>query len=333
MTDAKSTVTALELRLDVLNNLPMFIDDMSQVKNKYDGDFSELVYMLCSGKGKDRANQALGLNKSTSWKNAIITNYEHSMITETMQGGAVNRVIDVECDEGNIFEDGHGVVEVITQNYGFAGRKFVDVIGQIGMDRVKEIQKKAYNSILERAKQLGVEKEEKQILPMSIILTADIIATGYIFEDGQYLKLEQCVDLLKNKGEVSENERAYESIMSEISIHINKFKPDERGEYKGEVWGAIENGYAIIYKNIFDRTCEKYNFSSKSFLSWASKKGLLDTAKGRNTKQKRLQGSLSWCVYLKLPEDYNDGQKNELESDNDGFVKVPEEMQEELPFV
>ncbi len=334
MTDAKSTVTALELRLDVLNNLPMFIDDMSQVKNKYDGDFSELVYMLCSGKGKDRANQALGLNKSTTWKNAIITNYEHSMITETMQGGAVNRVIDVECEEGNIFEDGHGVVEIITQNYGFAGRKFVDVIGQIGMDKVREIQKKAYNSILERAKQLGVEKEEKQILPMSIILTADIIATGHIFEDGQYLKLEQCVDLLKNKGEVSENERAYEYIMSEISININKFKPDDHGNYKGEIWGALENGYAIIYKNVFDRImCEKGNFSGKSFLSWANKKGLLDTAKGRNTKQKRLQNSLSWCVYLKLPEDYNDGQKNELESDNDGFVKVPEEMQEELPFV
>src|SRR5690606_15652709 len=72
VTDPKSTVTALELRLDFLNNLPMLIDDMAQLKDKYSGDFSELVYMLCSGKGKDRANANLGLNKSTTWRNVIL---------------------------------------------------------------------------------------------------------------------------------------------------------------------------------------------------------------------------------------------------------------------
>jgi len=119
VTDPKSTVTALELRLDFLNNFPMLIDDMAQLKDKYSGDFSELVYMLCSGKGKDRANATLGLNKSTTWRNVILTNGEHSLVTETMQGGAVNRIIDVEMGEGYIFPNGNEVVEIIKQNYGY----------------------------------------------------------------------------------------------------------------------------------------------------------------------------------------------------------------------
>lgn len=324
VTDPKSTVTALELRLDFLNNLPMLIDDMAQLKDKYSGDFSELVYMLCSGKGKDRANATLGLNKSTSWRNVILTNGEHSLVTETMQGGAVNRIIDVEMEDGYIFPNGNEVVETIKQNYGFAGRRFIDAINEIGMVRIKEIQQGFLKQIVDKAKELGVEKEEKQTLPMSILLTADKIATDYIFEDGEYLDFDTCVDLLKNKGEVSENDRAYEFVLSDVAINMNKFKPDRNGEYKGEIWGAIERGYIIILNNVFNKMCERGNFSSKSFLSWASKQGKLDAAKGRNTKQKRLNGSLSWCIYLKIPDD---------NLDDEDFKTLTKEEQEELPFM
>lgn len=324
ITDPKSTVTALELRLDFLNNLPMMIDDMAQLKDRYGGDFSELVYMLCSGKGKDRANATLGLNKATTWRNVVLTNGEHSLVTETMQGGAINRIIDVEMDEGYIFPNGNEVVEAIKQNYGFCGRRLVDLITEIGIERVKEIQQDFYSQIVKRAAELGVEKEEKQMLPMSILLATDKLATDYIFKDEQFLDFDYCVDLLKNKGEVSENDRAYEFIMSEVAINMNKFKPDLRtGEYKGEMWGLIENGYVVILKNAFNRICEKGNFSSKSFLSWADKQGLIETAKGRKDKQKRLDGSLSWCYFIKIMDD---------SVDKDGFMQIPECEQGELPF-
>lgn len=335
ITDPKSTPTALELRLDFLNNLPMLIDDMAQIKERVSGDFSSLVYMLCSGRGKDRANQSLGLNKSTGWRNAILTNAEHSLVTETMQGGAINRIIDVEMEEGYIFENGNAVVQTLNENYGFAGRRFLEAIDEIGLEEIKRKQQKAYRGIVERAKELGVEKEEKQILPMSILLTADLVATDYIFKDGQYLDLNFCVDLLKNKGEVSENERAYDYIMSEIAINMNKFKPDKNtGEYRGEIWGAIEKGYVYIMSNIFNRICEKGNFSRKSFLTWAEKKSLLDVGGSGKTKRKRLDGSLSWCICLKLPDSITDSNdKRDLRTDEDGFVTLSEDEQEELPFL
>lgn len=328
VTDPKSTVTALELRLDFLNNLPMLIDDMAQLKDKYSGDFSELVYMLCSGKGKDRANSTLGLNKQTTWRNVILTNGEHSLVTETMQGGAVNRIIDVGMDDGYLFDNGNQVVETIKQNYGFAGREFIDLIGEIGIDAVRDIQQGFLRRINDKAAEISVEKEEKQAIPMSILLAADQLATDYIFKDGIYLDFVVCVDLLKNKGEVSENERAYEFILSEVSINMNKFKPDISGEYRGEVWGAIESGFVVILSNAFNRICEKGNFSNKSFLNWANKSGLIKGQDGKNTKPKRINGSLSRCVYLKIPTE-QEAENRQMEIPEE-FMKIPDDA--ELPF-
>lgn len=319
VTDPKSTVTALELRMDFLNNLPMLMDDMAQLKEKYGGDFSELVYMLCSGKGKDRANASLGLNKSTTWRNCILTNGEHSLVTESMQGGAVNRIIDVEMSEGYIFEDGNYVVEILKKNFGFAGRDFVDAIKQLGFSRVKEIQQEFLQRIKDAAVLLGVEKEEKQILPMSILLTADKIATDYLFEDGVYMDFYTCVGLLKNKGEVSENDRAYDYIMSEVAVNINKFTYDN--DYKGDLWGVKDGRWIYIISSKFDEMCKRGNFSRKSFLSWASKKGFLSCDKGRNTKDKRIKGQKCKCICIKSMED---------EPEEEEFMQV--ELDAELPF-
>lgn len=331
MADAKATATGLEVRMDFLNNLPLMLDDMSQVKEKYQGDFSALVYMLCSGKGKERSNVNLGLNKANTWKNIILTNYEYPLVSETMQGGAINRIIDIEMEDGYIFPNGNEVVQILKENYGFAGKKFVEIIQEMGIDKIKEIQKKAYAKIIERAKEQNVEKEEKQMLPLSILLTADFIATKYIFEDGQYLNFNECVDWLKNKGEVSENERAYDYIMSAISINLNKFKPDDRGEYRGEIWGSLKDDYVYIMSNIFSKFCNDGKFSRKAFLSWADKKGLIDCAKDKKMKQKWLDGSLSWCICIKTPET-NKGSGDIMHKDSDGFVNVSQSDIANLPF-
>jgi hypothetical protein len=318
VTDPKSTLTALELRMDFLNNLPMLIDDMAQLKERYGTDFSELIYMLCSGKGKDRANSTLGLNKQTTWKNVILTNAEHSLTNETSQGGAVNRVIDLEMEDGYIFNNGNYVVETIKKNYGWCGKEFVDVIEDIGFEEVKEMQKDFLSRINERAKSLGVEKEEKQALPMSLLLTADKIATDNLFHDGIYLDFDLCVNLLKNKGEVNENERAYEFVMSEIAVNSTKFNVPI--DYKGEIWGETADDYIYIVSSVFSKICERGNFSSKSFLSWANKKNLISTSKDRLTKKKRICGSPCWCVCIKKMSD---------KEDTDGFHQVDDD---ELPF-
>ena len=323
ITDPVSSQVALEVRNDILNNLPMVIDDLSKTKDKYGDTFTDLIYMLCGGKGKDRSNVNLGLNKSTTWQNAVLTNIERPLASETMRGGAINRILDFEMAEGSIFRNGNHVVSIINKNYGFAGKMFIDAVEEIGFDSIREMQQEYLEKIIERAKEKGQEKEEKQTIPLSVMLVADKIATDYIFKDGIYLDFDRCVETLKNKGDVSENQRAYEFIMSEISININKFVPDDEGNYKGECWGCIDGGYAIILVNAFNRICERGNFSSKGFLNWSAKNGLIIQSAGKNTKNKRFGSANPRCVWLKM----EDG----IFVTSDGFVTVDNE-QMDLPF-
>lgn len=321
ITDPVSSQVALEVRDDILNNLPMIIDDLSKTKDKYGDAFTDIIYMLCGGKGKDRSNVNLGLNKATTWQNVVLTNIERPLATETMRGGAINRILDFEMEEGSIFKNGNQTVKIISENYGFAGKMFIDAVRDIGFDGIREMQQDFLQQILDRAKEVGQEKEEKQTIPLSVMLTADKIATDYIFLDDMYLDLNRCVDALKNKGDVSENDRAYEFIMSEISININKFVPDDEGNYRGECWGCIDGGYAIILVNAFNRMCERGNFSNKGFLSWAAKKNLIVQSGGKNTKNKRFGTTNPRCVWLKIDDDL---------VDENGFMVVDEQL--ELPF-
>ena len=305
MTDAKATNTAMEVRLNVLNSLPMTLDDMAQVKNQYDEDFSSLVYRWCAGKGRDRSNKELGLNKLTSWHNCILTNAEHSLVTETMQGGAINRIIDIEMEEGYIFPNGNEVADTTRRNYGWCGREFVEQVQLMGFDEIRQIQRGYVERIQQFAKDQGVEKEEKQVLPMSIILTADEISEKYLFQDGVRLDLEACCNLLKNKGEVSEHRRAYEFIRETIVSNMHRFTGDS--DDRVEQWGTFlpNDKYATIIGKYFDRIMKDAGFQTKAFLSWAAKQKYIQTDEHGNKKvQKKVNGYNVRCVILDMiPED------------------------------
>ena len=301
MTDAKATPTAMEIRLDVLNSLPMTLDDMAQIKSRYDGDFSELVYRWCAGKGRDRSNKNLGLNKMTTWHNCILTNAEHSLVTETMQGGAINRIIDIEMGDGYIFPNGNEVADCLRHNYGWCGREFVEQIQLMGFDEVREIQKGYVEKIQNHAKELGIEKEEKQVLPMSLILAADQIAEEFLFKDGVRLDFEACFDLLKNKGEVSEHKRAYQYIKEVIVANLFRFNGND--DENTEQWGVFrpKDKYAVIIGNRFDRILTDAGFQPKAFLSWAKKNNIVKTDQKNNAKVvTKINGCSVRCVTIDM---------------------------------
>lgn len=321
MTDAKATTTAMEIRLNILNSLPMTLDDMAQIKNQYDEDFSELVYRWCAGKGRDRSNVNLGLNKLTSWHNCILTNAEHSLVTETMQCGAINRIIDIEMGDGYIFENGNYIADVMRNNYGYCGREFVEQLQLMEFDAVREIQRGYVDKIKEYAKSHNVEKEEKQILPMSLILTADEISEKYLFKDGVRLDFAKCCDLLKNRGEVSEHKRAYEYLKETIASNRFRFYNDP--DTKIEQWGTFldSDRYAKIINKQFERIMKDAGFQPKAFLSWANKQGIIQTdSQGKTSKNTKIAGVQMRCVFL------------DMEWDEDNATQISEQNIDDNPF-
>ena len=286
ITDAKSTQNSIEIRLGALNSLPMIIDDMAQIKSKMD-DFASLIYMLCSGSSKGRATKEGGIKKTYSWKNCALTNAEHSLISETMQGGAVNRVIDVECANKDIFENAHEVADTIRHNFGYAGEEFISKIKDLTEEQLQEIYKRYYELLIKESKEIGAEKEQKQLIPMAAILTADELSEKYIFKDGVRLDIRACLDLLKNKNDVSEGIRTYNFLIETVGSNSYRFEEPvgdlpERFERWGKFLGSDK--VAIIGRH-FDRIITEANSQPKAFLSWAKSMGIIDTDSRGNPKK------------------------------------------------
>lgn len=308
--DFKTTDVALEAKADMLNHLPMFLDDTSKTSARIRDNFEGIVYDLCSGKGKSRSNKDLGINRENRWKNVIICNGERPLNSYVNQGGAINRILEVECGE-RVYDDPQETANIVKRNYGFAGKRFVEIIQEIGIEKIKQMQDEIQRQLF------SMDKMQKQSMSLAIVLTADKIVTDYIFKDGQYISIEDSEKCLIDRNAVSDNERCYRYIQDKVAMNAQRFD----NTTNCEKWGIIEKGYAIFYNSAFDQICRDGGFSKKSFLSWADKKCLIQTQGGQQTKVKKINGTAARCVWLKIDESM----------DNDGFKPV-DEGQEELPF-
>lgn len=313
--DFTATDIGLEVKANMLNHLPMMLDDTSKKNRRIEENFESIVYNLCSGKGKTRSNKDIGINTENNWRNVILTNGEKPLTSYVSQGGAINRVLEVECGK-RVYAEPQYTVDILKHNYGFAGKDFVEVIKAIGADAVREIQKGFQQQLFDD------EKMQKQSISLSVILTADKIATDMLFKDGQYISIEEAKKVLIDRNELSDNERCYQYILDKVAMNRTRFDATTTGYEK---WGIIENGYVFFYGQAFEELCKSGGYSKRSFLSWGVKRKVVETdSRGNPTRQKKIDGKNNRCVCLKL----NDG----ISVDPDGFVSIDDYEQEELPF-
>lgn len=291
--DYKSTETALEAKADMLNHLPMLLDDTSNQNRRLAENFESLVYVLCSGKGKTRSNKDIGINRESRWKNCIITNGEKPLTSYVNQGGAMNRILEISCDS-YIFEDPRLTASVVKNNYGYAGRDFIKILKEIGVEGLMEIQKTFLDELD------NDEKMQKQSLSLSIVLTADKIATDYIFKDGEYIDIEEAKQVLIDKNELSDNERCYRFILDRVVANRGRFDPRNENI---EQWGVIEDNYVLMISTALSRLCKEEGYSRLSFLKWANDKGLIQGNGGRYDFTKKTNGIYVKYVKIKMIDD------------------------------
>ena len=292
-TTFNSTLVGQEMTASFLNSLPMCIDELQIQSSSGIRDFDRIIYQLTEGVGRTRGAKTGGLQKMNTWKNCIITNGEHPISNANSGGGAVNRVIEFECDE-KVYSDLVGICAVIQSNYGFAGREFVEYLQTDGaFDRVNALQKEYYRELLKS------DSTDKQAASASAILAADHIATELIFKDGNNLTVADLEKIMAKKKEVNVNCRALEFIYELVERNPNRFRPNDFGEYQGEVWGKSEETCIYIIKSVFDREMGNGGFNSTAFLAWAKRNDITITDNGKRTKKARITGSATNCVCIK----------------------------------
>lgn len=269
-----ATGVGQEMTAGFLNSLPLCLDELKVIKDKK--DFDQTIYTLCEGVGRSRGAKAGGLQRMQTWRNAIITTGEMPITNSDSGGGAVNRVINMDCQDEKLFADPRWAVSVMRKNYGHAGRAFVEHLTGGAMERAKELQKEYYAKLTEQ------DSTEKQALSASLLLAADTIATELLFQDDLALTVEDLAPMLVTRAEADVNARCYEWLTGFIAVNSNRF--DESADNKGEVWGKIEGDTCYFVATKFEQIMREYGYSSSSFLSWCSRVGKIRRQDGRNYK-------------------------------------------------
>lgn len=282
-----STYVGQEMMAGFCNSLPLCLDELQCIKDRK--DFDRLIYMLTEGIGKGRGAKAGGLQRIQTWKNCILTTGEQPITTGASGGGAVNRIIEIDCKDEKLFADPQTVADTVRRNYGHAGRLFVDKLGE-DMDSAKTAYKRFYGLLSQGS------STEKQAMAGAMILTADYLADLWIFQDGHTIKIEDIRQYLTDKSDVDANARALDWLMDFAASNQQRFDPEDD---RGETWGVIRDGYICIIKSVFDREMVNEGFNPSSFLSWAKRQGLLDTEAGRTSKKKLIGNLHPRCICIK----------------------------------
>ena len=292
-----STAVGREKSAAFVNSLPLILDELQIVKDKR--EFDKDIYMLSEGAGRTRGTKSGGVDKTPTWANCILTSGEMPITGAGSGGGAVNRIIEIECRE-KLFEDPRGVADTVRKNYGFAGRAFVEHLQQYGaMERAADLFKRY-------SVQLGEgDTTEKQAMAAALVLTADNLATEWIFKDGRALTAGEISEFLRTKASVSAHERGYQYLCETISQNANKFLGGDAPV--SDVWGRLEDDdTAIVIRKVFDSICADGGYNAQALLSWLAQNNYLQTSKPHLTKTVRINNIPTRCVVLRLPQLEND---------------------------
>ena len=306
----KASSVNLEVRSDMLNHLPHLLDDTSHADKRIMENYESIIYDLCAGIGKGRSNKELGVQRQLSWQNVIISNGEKPLSSYVSQGGAINRLIEIECNH-DIFSNPKEILSVIKRNYGLAGKKFVEHMKEIPEKEIRE-------TCADFERQLTTDQSmQKQVAAMAALLTADKIATECIFQDGKSLRPEDVSHILSERNDVSDNVRCYYFILDALNEYRQHFDIDANVDQWGEIDSSLNTVY--FYPHAFEKLLEREGYSRKAFTAWARKKRLIICSGSRDTYVKKVAGVPKRYIAVKICEDF---ESEDAIKSEDGWERV-----------
>ena len=284
-----------------LNHLPMCLDELQLTKNSR-GQSNFDVYQLAQGVGRARGKKNGGVEKTPTWSCCFLTTGEDPLTNSSSGGGAVNRVIDLECTSTVVIKDAPRIANTLKQNYGHAGELFISKL--YGNEAIIAQTKEIYQDYFQQLCQ--GESTEKQAMAAAAILTADFLATAWIFKDDRELTVSEVSEFLASKASVSAGNRAYEFLCDWVAANPNHFYGGVEIP-TGEVYGKLDGDTAYIIRGVFDKVIRDAGFSTTATLSYLKTNKLIETRSDKGyTKTTRIGKTTPQCIWLRLPSECDD---------------------------
>ena len=287
-----ATDVSKELGAAFYNSLPLILDELQLVKDNRK-DFDRMIYQLSEGVGRTRGKKTGGLQKTPTWRNCVLTTGEHPIISPSSGAGAINRTLEIDCHDIHLFDDPKWVAVTLYNNYGFAGREFVErLMDDKAIEDARSLQAAMQDDLKTD------DTMDKQTASAALILAADRMIERQFFQDGILLQPSDIAPYLVSKQTVNQNARALQYIYDQVNINAGRFSPEISSN--GEVWGDQDDQYIYIIKSKFDQLLQDEGYNASAFIGWAKNQGILCCGTdGRPTKVKKILGKSARCVWRK----------------------------------
>ena len=295
-----ATANSIVRTASFLYSIPFCADEMQQIKDRW-GNYDNFIMFVCEGIDKGRARAKGGVEEQKTWRNAFIFTGEEPVTKANSGGGVKNRCIEIEVRD-KIIPDGNKTANIVKENYGFAGKRFIEYIQKLDVIKIKEEYKQIFSDILKNA-----DTTEKQAMSMALILLADKYACECVFEGSQPLRIEDIKTYLVSATVVNMPQRAYEWVVNWIAENKIRFTPDT-DENKGAIWGRIDdygdNPIVIVNKNVLIEAMNKQGFDFMACSrKWQAEGKLKLNSQGYITHQTKVSGVKANYIKLALPTD------------------------------
>lgn len=314
-----STLQALYNRADTLNSIPLFCDELQTVKEYHSGGYDSIIMNVCEGKGRSRLNSDGTAQIAGTWNNATIFTGEEPILGNNSGNGAINRVIQLELDSP-VFNgtDGGKAKRITSENFGHAGRKFVEYVRDAGFEWCFSAMQAIHEDVMRET-----NATEKQALIASMLVLADKIARECIWtsDDAAELTISDLAPFLATDETVDKPGEAFEAVRGIISNNSQSFIDiHNTAQSNSKIIGKLR-GYRDGDETVITQACIEVGFlrdelAKRGYVlaacdkEWA-KRGLIETTtekRGgktvtRMTQSTKVNKISTRCYVFNLPQD------------------------------
>ena len=263
----------------LLYSLPFAGDELQLVKSQF--GYDRLIMRVTEGIDRGRMKYDAKVAQRT-WKNSFIFTGEEPCTDYRSGGGTKNRVIEVNADDG-VVSCGGETVAIISENYGYAGRTFIDYAKTQNLrTRYREL----YSTVS------GVT--DKQALAATMVLLGDALARECLFPSESPLAWEDISEYFYNSEDVSTAERAREYILGWIAQNRGKFDDNSYGE----CWGVMEGRSIYVIDHILWDALNEKGFSFDAVKRDWARDGFLMQYRNKYKARKGINGERPYCIEL-----------------------------------
>ena len=299
-----ATIFGLEQRCATLKHLPVALDELQSLKEKY-MSVNDVVYNLGNGIGKTRGKIGSGIRRMDGWNTCILSTGEQPMSSDSSMDGVNTRLLEINaCPlmNGEGLVDNELGIRLHTEakfHYGFAGEKYIhylihQVIGEkMAEDGTHPALDKDYQMILDRLTAASTEeaRTNPHFSSVAIIALADYYSSIAVFDETPEQAADEAVEMASLVMERIEADKPMDSIqaawnyvvnwIASNSAHfinpnapVNTLYPPKE---VSPIYGLIEKEKVYVIASDLNKALSDGGFSYRKCIRGFQRSGSIDT--------------------------------------------------------